>query len=165
MLYQNVLAATDGSDLANAAVNHAAGIARAFNAQLTIVTVALQVPAFVGAGDNLIVSRSVFDELRRVNLDQCAAVLKKAVELAGPDARTETVEYFNAYEGILETAKRIDADLIVMGSHSRGLVSRLIVGSQTSKVVNLSEVPVLIVRSARGTAQNNKTPDTTKTAG
>jgi nucleotide-binding universal stress UspA family protein len=146
MLYQTILAATDGSELATAAVNHAAGLARAFNAQLTIVTVALHVPAFAGAGGNRIVSETVFDEIRRANLDQCAAVLKKAAEIAGPGARTETAEFFNAYEGILETAKKVDADLIVMGSHSRSFVSRLIIGSQASKVVNLSEVPVLIVK-------------------
>ena len=61
------------------------------------------------------------------------------------------MEYINAYEGILETAKAIDADLIVMGSHSRGFVNRLIIGSQASKVVNLSEVPVLIIKQRPAT--------------
>lgn len=55
-------------------------------------------------------------------------------------------EGFNAYEGILEVAKTIAADVIVMGSHSRHPLSKLLLGSQASKVVNLSEVPVLIVK-------------------
>jgi nucleotide-binding universal stress UspA family protein len=70
----------------------------------------------------------------------------KAAEAAGPGARTETVESLDAYEGILEAAKTTGADLIVMGSHSRNPLSRLILGSQASKVVSLSEVPVLIVK-------------------
>ena len=151
MLYQTILVATDGSELGTAAVDHAAGIARACNAQLTIVTVALQFPAFVGLGGGGIISPSVFDDLRRANVDQCEAVLKKAAAIAGTGARTETVEYINAYEGILETAKAIDADLIVMGSHSRGFVNRLIIGSQASKVVSLSEVPVLIIKQRPAT--------------
>lgn len=145
-MYQNVLAATDGSDLATVAVNHASSIARAFSANLTIVTVALQAPVFDGVATRGTISQSVFDEIRRANLDQCSTVLKTALAAAGPGARTETVECLNAYEGILDTAKKIGADLVVMGSHSRTLVSRLVLGSQASKVVNLSDVPVLIVR-------------------
>jgi len=86
MLYQTILVATDGSELGTAAVDHAAGIARACNAQLTIITVALQFPAFVGLGGGGIISPSVFDDLRRANVDQCSAVLKKAAAIAGTGA-------------------------------------------------------------------------------
>lgn len=54
---------------------------------------------------------------------------------------------------ILNVVKNVDADLVVMGSHGRNILSRLIFGSQASKVVNLSEVPVLIVKERKpGTA-------------
>ncbi len=145
-MYQNVMVATDGSDLATAAVDHAASIARAFNASLTIVTVALQAPVFDTMSGGGAISQSVFDEIRRANVEQCTTILKRAAAAVGPGARTEMVESLNAYEGILHTAKEIGADLVVMGSHSRSLLSRLVLGSQASKVVNLSEVPVLIVR-------------------
>ena len=145
-MFQNVLAATDGSDLATEAVNRAASIARAFNGRLTIVTVVLQGPIVEGLAGGGAISQSVFDEIRRAKLEQSSTVLKKAAEAAGHDARTEMVECINAYEGILDTAKNIGADLIVMGSHSRNPLTRLLLGSQASKVVNLSEVPVLIVK-------------------
>lgn len=146
MIYKSVLVATDGSDLATSAVEHAASIARAFDAPLTIVTVALQGPIIGGMTDGGAISPSVLDEIRRANLDACSAVLKKAAEVAGLEARTEMVEHLTAYEGILETAKEIGADLIVMGLQSRNLLSRLILGSQASKVIALSEVPVLIIK-------------------
>jgi nucleotide-binding universal stress UspA family protein len=145
-MYRNVLVATDGSDFAASAVKHAASVARAFDGQLTIVTVALLGPVVDSVAGRRRISQTAFDEIRRAKVDQCSAILAKATEIAGPAARTETVESRDAYEGILETAKSIGADLIVMGSHSRNPLSRLILGSQASKVVSLSEVPVLIVK-------------------
>lgn len=145
-MYKNVLVATDGSDFATSAVKHAVSIARAFDAQLTIVTVALLGPVVDSVVARPRISQTAFDEIRRAKVDQCSAILAKAVEVAGPGARTETVESRDAYEGILDTAKSIGADLIVMGSHSRNPISRLILGSQASKVVSLSEGPVLIVK-------------------
>jgi len=145
-MYRNVLVATDGSDFATSAVKHAASIARAFDAQLTIVTVALLGPVVDSMAGRQRISQTAFDEIRRAKVDQCSAILAKAAEVAGPGARTETVESRDAYEGILDTAKSIGADLIVMGSHSRNPISRLILGSQASKVVSLSEGPVLIVK-------------------
>ena len=49
-------------------------------------------------------------------------------------------------DGIVETARRLDCDLIVMASHGRRGVSRLLLGSQANKVVTHGTVPVLIVR-------------------
>jgi nucleotide-binding universal stress UspA family protein len=49
-------------------------------------------------------------------------------------------------EGILETAKNDGADLIVMASHGRSGVQRLLLGSQANKVVTHSKVPVLVCR-------------------
>jgi len=145
-MYRNVMVATDGSDVASSAVEHAASIARAFDARLTIVTVALLGPVVDSVLGTRTISQTVFDEIRRAAVDECAIILAKASEAAGQDAGTEIVESRNAYEGILKSAADIGADLIVMGSHSRHPLSRLILGSQASKVVNLSEVPVLIVK-------------------
>jgi len=92
------------------------------------------------------IPQSVFDDIRRATVDQCSATLKKAAEAAGPGVRTEMVESPSAYAGILDLAKKIGADLIVMGSHSRTPLGRLILGSQATKVVTFSEVPVLIVK-------------------
>ena len=145
-MYRNILVATDGSKLATAAVEHAAGMARALDCRLTVITVALQgslLESTLGTGN---VSQSVFDEIRRATIEQCSAVLKKAAEIVGPKAQMEIVENLTVYEGILEAVKTFGADLVVMGSHSHNPISRLLLGSQASKVVNLSEVPVLIVK-------------------
>jgi nucleotide-binding universal stress UspA family protein len=49
-------------------------------------------------------------------------------------------------EGILETARKSNCDLIVMASHGRRGLSRLLLGSQTTKVLTHSSVPVLVCR-------------------
>ena len=49
-------------------------------------------------------------------------------------------------EGILETAKESGCDLIVMASHGRRGISRILLGSQATKVVTLSAIPVLVCR-------------------
>ncbi|MGX5736097.1 universal stress protein [Bosea thiooxidans] len=146
VMYQNILVATDGSKPATAAVKHAVDMARALDCRLTIVTIALQgalLESTLGTGT---VSQSVFDEIRRANIEQCSAVLKKAAEVAGPAAHLQIVENLTVYEGILDAVKTFGADLVVMGSHSHNPISRLLLGSQASKVANLSEVPVLIIK-------------------
>jgi nucleotide-binding universal stress UspA family protein len=150
-MYRHIVVATDGSELAMGAVGHAVDIARVFSATLTIVTVVDTLPVVDLGG--LVISPSTFDQMRQATLDRCAEILRQAKEIAGPGAKTVTIERLAAYEGILDVVKSVDADLVVMGSHGRNILSRLILGSQASKVVNLSEVPVLIVKERKpGTA-------------
>src|SRR5262249_17306061 len=101
-MYRKILAATDGSDLATAGVKQTASMAQAFNASLTVITAAVHIPVYGNAGGFALPPTS-FDEIHRATLEQCADVLTKAAKIAGPDAKTETVECLSAYEGILET--------------------------------------------------------------
>lgn len=146
-MYRHIVVATDGSELAMGAVGHAVDIARVFSATLTIVTVVDTLPVVDLGG--LVISPSTFDQMRQATLDRCEEILRQAKEIAGPGAKTVTIERLAAYEGILDVVKSVDADLVVMGSHGRNILSRLILGSQASKVVNLSEVPVLIVKERK----------------
>ena len=146
-MYRHIVVATDGSELAMGAVGHAVDIARVFSATLTIVTVVDTLPVVDLGG--LVISPSTFDQMRQATLDRCEEILRQAKEIAGPGAKTVTIERLAAYEGILDVVKSVDADLVVMGSHGRNILSRLLLGSQASKVVNLSEVPVLIVKERK----------------
>jgi nucleotide-binding universal stress UspA family protein len=60
--------------------------------------------------------------------------------------QAHTVEALHPWEAIIEHAKRMECDLLVMASHGRRGVSALLLGSETQKVLTHSKVPVLVVR-------------------
>lgn len=145
-MYRSILVATDGSAVATSAVAQAGTLARSLGAKLTIVTVTPQAPAFDAAEIGWSVPRSVFDEIRRANVEKSNAVLRAAAAASGVDAETVAIEDERPYQGILDTATRVEADLIVLGSHGNRGLDRLILGSQAQKVLNLATVTVMIVK-------------------
>jgi len=58
----------------------------------------------------------------------------------------ESVRFHKAFEGVIEESKEKDVDLIVMGSHGTSGLKEMLVGSNTEKVVRLSNIPVLVIK-------------------
>lgn len=149
-MYAHILVATDGSDLASRALDHALGLAKALGSKVTIVTVT-EPAALVGGGYGA-VAGTAFDpipELIEAQEEAAKGLLAKAVEVAkaaGIDAKTAYVNDSFPAEGIISTADSAGADLIVMGSHGRRGLGRLLLGSQTSNVLAHTKVPVLVTR-------------------
>lgn len=76
-------------------------------------------------------------------------MLASAAKKAAGDGVTveEQLVFSNSpYEAIIETAKKRDCELIVMASHGRRGLSRLLLGSETQKVLSYTRIPVLVVR-------------------
>lgn len=92
-----------------------------------------------------------FSELSGPALERAVRLLRKAV----PDAArnlckvTERVEAGAPWSEILRVANRMDADLIVMGSHTRGAVRRMFLGPTASNVVRRATCPVLLIHETR----------------
>jgi nucleotide-binding universal stress UspA family protein len=146
-LYKHLLAATDGSELASNAVRHAAALAAAIKAELTIVTVTPPMPGFVTPEVGYAISGEVFNEIEQANINEAQSILDAAVALAQPlQAGRLHVSGRQPYEGILEAARQTGADLIVMASHGRSGLDRLLLGSQAARILSLSEIPVLVVK-------------------
>lgn len=149
-MYKQILIATDGSDLAKGAIQHGCGLAKLSNAEVTIVTV-IEPATLVGSGYAAF-GGTAFDQLPEYTeaiAAQAKAMLGEAKAIAeaeGVSAKTVQVDNSFAAEGIVATAEKIGADLIVMGSHGRRGISRLLLGSQTSNVLAQSKVPVLVTR-------------------
>lgn len=149
-MYKNILMATDGSDMAARALDHALSVAKALGASVTVVTVT-DPTAVIGAGYASIAG-TVIDpvpELIEAQVQLAREVLADAGKTAATAGmKVETVLVENSYpaEGINGTAERIGADLIVMGSHGRRGLGRILLGSQTSNVLAHAKVPVLVVR-------------------
>ena len=145
-LYKRILIATDGSELAGKAVAAGFNLARQLGAKVTAVTVTEPWTALV-AGDAGIAFP--VDEYEKSSNENAAQVLASVSKLARKaDIACTTVHAKDQYpaDGILEAAKTNNCDLIVMASHGRRGLGRLLLGSQAVKVLSHTTVPVLICR-------------------
>ena len=83
--------------------------------------------------------------LKEVSEQRLEAV-KAAARQAGVACETVFLEHDEPYQGVIDVARDKGCDLIVMASHGRRGLSRLLIGSQANQVVVHSDVPVLVVR-------------------
>ncbi len=148
-MFKHILIATDGSELADKAVVEGLTLAKALKAQATAVTVtepwdALSMAAIAEAQ----MRNPIADYEERIAAAAnriLSPVAEKAKKLDVPCATVHVKDRHPA-EGIIETAQTRMCDLIVMASHGRRGLAKLLIGSQASRVVTLSPVPVLICR-------------------
>jgi nucleotide-binding universal stress UspA family protein len=149
MMFQHILIATDGSELAEKAVAQGIELAKYLNAEVTAVTVAESWdPLSMAALAERKIPNPVADYEERM-VASANRILWSASEAAkklGQSCSTIYVKDRHPADGILETARAQDCDLIVMASHGRRGLSKLLLGSQANKVVTLSPTPVLICR-------------------
>jgi nucleotide-binding universal stress UspA family protein len=148
-MYKQILIATDGSDLAQRAEATALGLAKALNAQATAVTVtepwdALSMAALAERGMPNPVAD--YDESVAAAANRILWSVSETAKKLGVSCTTLHVKDKHPAEGIIETAKARGCDLIVMASHGRRGISKVLLGSQATKVVSLSPVPVLVCR-------------------
>ena len=140
-LFTHILVPTDFSECSERALDTAIELARTFDARLTLLH-AWTVPTF-GYAEELAwpvvdlenaARRSLDDALRRCigRHAQMDAILQNGME----------------YERILETIASRKIDLVVMGTHGRQGITRVVLGSVAEKIVRLSPVPVLTVGSS-----------------
>jgi nucleotide-binding universal stress UspA family protein len=146
VVFKNILVATDGSELAGKAVAAGFDLARQLRAQVTVVTVTEPWTALV-AGDAAF--GFPIDEYEKAADDSAARILSGASKLARKaDIACATLHVKDQYssEGILDIADKKACDLIVIASHGRRGLERLLLGSVAVKVLTHSSVPVLICR-------------------
>ena len=153
MTYKRILVPVDGSATSNKGLDEAAKLARGSGSRVLLLHVVDDLVAFSspdGAGVNL-----VLDALRASG----KSVLAEAAERARrAKLKAESVLLENATgrvaEAIVDQAKRWRADLIVMGTHGRRGVNRLLLGSSAELVVRNSAIPVLLIPGeAKGAAR------------
>jgi len=149
-MYTHILIATDGSELAAKGVESGLALAVQLKAKVTIVTVT----EMWSAAD--IASTAVWQTDYRV-IDEyeaaAAAGAAKTLDAASAIAKTMGVPADRLHvkdkrpaEGIIQAAEERKCDLLVMASHGRRGIGRLLLGSQTTEVLTHSKIPVLVVR-------------------
>lgn len=149
-MYSNIVCAVDGSELSTKALRHALGLAAKTGGKVTAVTVTE--PSIVlapGAEIMMVDTSSIIADLEKAKAESAKGILadaEAAAKTAGASVIGIHIANSPAAEGILQAAKEIRADLVVMGSHGRRGLGRLLLGSQAAEVLAHTDLPVLIVK-------------------
>lgn len=149
-MYAHILTSTDGSDVANKGVKHAMALAKALDAKLTVIIVTEPLVVEYGSGhlSGWVPTPQQVDSFNAANNEHAAKVLGEARSLADQiGTSVDLLHVPNAHPAtaIIETAKSNGCDLIVMASHGRRGLRKLLLGSQTSEVLADGSLPVLVV--------------------
>ena len=147
-MFKNILLPTDGSQLSEDAARRAVTLAKEGGARITVLYVKPDYPVFY-SGEGIVVDSTPpgrFAEL----VDEEAQEILDGVELFCLEAGVECQKVAHAhgaiYKAIIEVATQNSCDLIFMASHGRRGVDALLLGSETSKVLAHSKIPVLVYR-------------------
>ena len=145
-MYKHLLIATDGSQASAKALAQGLALAKALAIQVTVVTVTE--PWSHGAYATMPTPSmaQVYEKAAAGNAASIFENVKRAADEAGTACQTRHIKDQHAPEGIIKAAKDAGCDLIIVGSHGRGTLSRLLLGSTSLKVLTLSPVTVLVCR-------------------
>jgi nucleotide-binding universal stress UspA family protein len=143
---QRILVPYDFGEPAQCALAYALVLADKLGARVTILH-AYEIPAY-GFPDAITDAFRMAPEIER----HAAEALRKVAERArGSSGEIDTIVRSGAtWAQILEVAKSLPADLIVMGTHGRTTLPRMLLGSVAEKVLRSARCPVLTVRAAQG---------------
>ena len=147
-MYQRILVATDGSDLSRTAVNSAIELAAAVGAELVALYVVPRYPVSYFEGGITISVEDIARTEKQWN-DKGQAVVdavQQEAEARGVKAQAVVSQSDLVAESIMAAATKHNCDLVVMASHGRKGIKRVLLGSETQHVLTHSTVPVLVLR-------------------
>jgi nucleotide-binding universal stress UspA family protein len=142
VMYDTILVPTDGSEGSTRVVEHAVKLATVHGATVHALYV---VNSGTFAGLPMESSWEGLDEMLREDAATATAEVERVAEESGVPVHSCVIEGSPSRE-IVEYAEREGCDLVVMGTHGRGGLDRLLLGSVAEKVIRASNVPVLTVR-------------------
>ena len=147
-MYTRILVATDGSELSQKAVASAIDLAAACKADLVVLQVVPPYPISYFEGgiaiDGAEIQRieTLWADKAKANVDAIAqTALVKGVKTQAVTSRSDVVS-----NAIIAAAKKYSCDLLVMASHGRRGITRLLLGSETQQVLTHASTAVLVVR-------------------
>ena len=147
-MFTQILVSTDGSKLSDKAIRTAVRLAKASGAS---VSGAYVIPPYMPPrGEAAIyiagLSAQRYKTATQKEARKALAAIQVEAGMAGVPCRTMKLTAASPWEGIIAAARRNKCDLIVMASHGRRGLSGLILGSETTKVLTHSKIPVLVCR-------------------
>lgn len=147
-MYQRILVATDGSPLSKKAVGHAIALAAALGARLFPLYVVPRYPVsyFEGAATTNPQEISSVESQWAVKGQAIVDAVARQAQAKGVEARALTARSDLVAEAVMAAARKHRCDLIVMASHGRKGLKRVLLGSETQQVLTHSSTPVLVLR-------------------
>ena len=147
-MYRKILVVTFGTELSNKAVTQAAQLAQAVGAKLLVLHVRspVEAPAHVEGGALATLgaekfSQEIYEEERKL-LERAAAIAAKM----GVTAQTAFIANLQPYEAIIKVSQEQGCDVIVMATRVRHGIPGYFLKSETQKVLEHTDTPVLVVR-------------------
>ena len=138
-MYKKIMVGYDGTKFSDCALKEAIRLAKESGAKLLVVTAPqIDVELQALAPDAI----ELMEKKARLDLDRAAAKVQKA----GLVCETKIVVTSSAQEALVEIAKKSKIDLIVLGTHGRTGIVRLLMGSTTARVIGHAPCNVLVVR-------------------
>ena len=146
--YRRILVPIDGSPTATRGLDEAIGLCKATGGSIRVLHVMDDLVFVSGFESGATYARDVVPELRKRS-EQLLEAGRKRVEAAGVAADKVLIECFarRTSELVCEQAIAWQADLIVVGTHGRRGVRRMMLGSDAEQIVREAPVPVLVVRA------------------
>jgi nucleotide-binding universal stress UspA family protein len=149
-MFKHVLVPTDGSPLSLRAAKTAVDLARVHDARITAIHV-MAPYVLPAAPDGMMFYPESFspEEYRKAvakQADKALAKVKAAAEAGGVAFSSIAVTHEQPWQAIIDAAKDRRCDVVVMASHGRRGIAGFLIGSETTKVLTHSKVPVLVCR-------------------
>ena len=148
-MYKHILVATDGTKLSAKAVKTAARLAKLCEAKVTGIYAVQPYPDTIyseGAAFGPRMSRSRYLQVAEREGRKALAAVEIEAETAGVPFSPVIATDAQPWKAIIRTARGKRCDVIVMASHGRRGISAMLLGSETSKVLAHSKIPVLVCR-------------------
>lgn len=145
MTFKHILVPIDGSETANLAFEKATELARTFNSQITFVQVMTLDPYIADEYIKTGKTNEMIERARHFILNTLQEAQNK-VATYGLETQTLLLEGQSVHTEILKVAEQLNIDLIVIGSHGRTGLKKLLLGSVAQTLLSSSEIPVLVVR-------------------
>lgn len=153
-MYNKIFVAMDGSDTSVAALDEALRIAASTQASLHVVCVLDQAPFLPYAG---YYDPGALIDAARKDSTKVLERARNAIKNAGVEGDVELVETESISDDVPNCLQRLaqqcGADLVVMGTHGRRGLRRMVLGSVAERFLRISTVPVLMIRGTEGLEQ------------
>ena len=147
-MYKRILVATDGSDLSQKAVQSALSLAALTGATLVALKVVPRYPRSYMEGALPVDAKNVkaIEAQWTASAQAMVDAIKVDAQTQGVTAKALVAKSDLVAEAVIAAAKKHKCDLIVMASHGRKGIKRLLLGSETQHVLTHSHIPVLVLR-------------------
>ena len=148
-MFKHILVPTDGSEFSERAVRRAVAFAKEIGAEITAFYAKQDFSAMGYYGEGFLAVAKMDeseDSYTEAYARKVLGFVENLCQEAGVKCQTVSITSAMVYEGIIDAARKGNCDLIFMASHGRSGIKALLLGSETSKVLTYSKIPVLVYR-------------------